>query len=100
VELLEVNNRYRTKVALRNAEQLIRERMAVVLGFQTYENVAPVIAARFVEAGIPLIAIEIPHPGAIYFGANNYPSALGALSAFEECGRSEQWTERNCRSPR
>ena len=76
VELLEVNNRYSAKVALRNAEQLIRERVAVVLEFQTYENVAPIIAARFVEAGIPLIAIEIPHPGAIYFGANNYQAGL------------------------
>ena len=67
---------YSAKVALRNAEQLIRERVTVVLEFQTYENVAPIIAARFVEAGIPLIAIEIPHPGAIYFGANNYKAGL------------------------
>jgi ribose transport system substrate-binding protein len=76
VELLVVNNRYSPKVALRNADHLIRERVAVVLEFQTYENVAPIIASRFVEAGIPLIAIEIPHPGAIYFGANNYQAGL------------------------
>ena len=76
VELFAVNNRYSAKVALRNAEHLIRERVAVVLEFQTYENVAPIIAARFAEAGIPLIAIEIPHPGAIYFGANNYQAGL------------------------
>jgi ribose transport system substrate-binding protein len=76
VELLVVNNRYSPKVALRNAEYLIRERVGLVLEFQTYENIAPIIAARFTEAGIPMIAIEIPHPGAIYFGANNYQAGL------------------------
>ncbi len=76
LDLLVVNNRYSPKVALRNAEHLIRERVQLVLEFQTYENIAPIIAARFAEAGIPLIAIEIPHPGAIYFGANNYQAGL------------------------
>ncbi len=28
------------------------------------------------EAGIPFIAIDIPHPGATYFGANNYQAGL------------------------
>jgi ribose transport system substrate-binding protein len=28
------------------------------------------------EAGIPIIAIEIPHPGAAYYGANNYRAGL------------------------
>ena len=28
------------------------------------------------KPGIPLIAIEVPHPGATYFGANNYEAGL------------------------
>jgi ABC-type sugar transport system substrate-binding protein len=28
------------------------------------------------EARIPMIAIDIPHPGATYFGANNYGAGL------------------------
>ena len=28
------------------------------------------------EAGIPVIAVEIPHPGATYYGANNYAAGL------------------------
>ena len=31
---------------------------------------------EFREADIPLIAIDIPHPGATYFGANNYGAGL------------------------
>lgn len=74
--LITVNNRYSAQQALVNADQLIRERVDLVLEFQTYERVAPVIASKFLEAQIPVIAIEIPHPGATYFGANNYQAGL------------------------
>jgi ribose transport system substrate-binding protein len=47
-----------------------------VIEYQTYERVAPVIASKFLEARIPVIAIEIPHPGATFFGANNYQAGL------------------------
>ncbi len=60
----------------RSAEILITKRVELVLEFQTYENVAPIIASRFLQAGIPVIAIEIPHPGAIFFGADNYQAGL------------------------
>ena len=39
---------------------------------------AAAIAAKYLEAGIPLVAIDIPHPGATYFGANNYQAGLMA----------------------
>jgi len=34
------------------------------------------VAAKYRSANIPLIAIEIPHPGATYYGANNYEAGL------------------------
>jgi ribose transport system substrate-binding protein len=76
VHLITVNNRYSAQQALVNADQLIKERVDLVLEFQTYERVAPVVASKFLEAQIPVIAIEIPHPGATYFGANNYQAGL------------------------
>lgn len=91
VELVEVNNRYSSKTALRNADLLIRERVDVVIEFQTYENVAPVIAARFLSAGIPVIAVEIPHPGAVYFGANNYEAGLIGGRALGKWAK-DNWT--------
>ena len=75
-ELLVVDNRYDAKVALRNAERLIREQVELVIEFQTDDSVAPSIAAKYMGAGIPMIAIDIPHPGATYFGANNYEAGL------------------------
>ena len=55
---------------------LVRERVDLAIEFQTDEDVAPVVAAKYLDAGIPLIAIDIPHPGATYFGANNYDAGL------------------------
>ena len=76
LELIVVDNRYLPKVALRNAQHLIKENVDLVIEFQTDEAVAPAIASKYLEAGIPLIAIDIPHPGATYFGANNYQAGL------------------------
>jgi ribose transport system substrate-binding protein len=90
VELIVVDNRYQPRVALRNAEQLIREGVDLVIEFQTDEAVAPAIASRYLEAGIPIIAIDIPHPGATYFGANNYEAGL---LAGRQLGR---WARAHC----
>ena len=76
VELISVDNRYNPKIAQRNADVLVRERVDLVIEFQTDEQIAPIVAAKYRDANIPLIAIEIPHPGATYFGANNYEAGL------------------------
>lgn len=75
-ELVVVDNRYNAKTAVRNAEALVRAGVDLVIEFQTNEAVAPEIAARYQAAGLPVIAIDIPHPGATYFGANNYEAGL------------------------
>jgi ribose transport system substrate-binding protein len=76
IELICVDNRYNAKIAQRNADVLVREKVDLVIEFQTDEHVAPIVAAKYREAGIPLIALEVPHPGATYFGANNYEAGL------------------------
>jgi ribose transport system substrate-binding protein len=75
-QLIAVNNRYSAKTALHNADLLIKEGVNLVLEFQTYEHVAPIISSKFLEANIPVIAIEIPHPGAVFFGADNYRAGM------------------------
>jgi len=76
IELICVDNRYNPKVAQRNADILVRENVFLLIEFQTNEHVASIVAAKYREANIPLIAIEVPHPGATYFGANNYEAGL------------------------
>jgi ribose transport system substrate-binding protein len=76
VELVVVSNRYQPRTALRNAEHLVRERVDLVIEFQTDEAIADAISSVYQQAGIPVIAIDIPHPGTTYFGANNYEAGL------------------------
>ena len=76
VELITVDNRYQPKIALRSADYLIRQEVDLAIEFQADEAVAPDIASKYLEANIPFIAIDIPHPGATYFGANNYQAGL------------------------
>ena len=77
LDLMILDNRYRPKVAIRNAETFVQKRMDLVVEFQADEHVAaPMVSAKLMEANIPLIAVEIPHPGATYFGVNNYAAGL------------------------
>src|SRR5881398_111840 len=76
IELICLDNRYSAKIAQRNADLLVREKVDLAIEFQTNEEVAPIVAAKYREAGIPMIAIDIPHPGATYYGANNYEAGL------------------------
>lgn len=76
IELIALDNRYSGKIAQRNADLLVRERVDLAIEFQTDETIAPIVAAKYRDAGIPMIAIDIPHPGATYYGANNYEAGL------------------------
>jgi len=72
VDLLVLDNRYSAEVALQNADTFIRERVDIIIEFQVDQHVAPIIADRIADANIPLIAVDIPHPRATYFGVDNY----------------------------
>jgi ribose transport system substrate-binding protein len=72
IDLMVLNNCYSAKAAIRNAELFVRAKVDLVIDFQTDEHCAPIISSKLHEAQIPFIALEIPHPGATYYGANNY----------------------------
>ena len=72
VDLLIANNEFSPRVALQNADKFVSEKVDLVVDSQINVAVAAQIAAKFSDAHIPFIALDIPHPGAIYFGADNY----------------------------
>ncbi len=72
LDLLVVNNKASRSAALRNAELLVRKRVDIAIEFQLVADIADRISGIFGNAGIPLIALDNPHPGAVYFGADNY----------------------------
>jgi ribose transport system substrate-binding protein len=72
IDLFVLNNSYSQTVALRNADRFIAEGVDLVIESQIAMKAAEPLTAKFSAAGIPYIAIDIPHPGATYFGADNY----------------------------
>jgi ribose transport system substrate-binding protein len=76
IELIVLDNRRNSKTALRNVDHLVREKVDLAIEFQIDEAIASAISARYLDAGIPFIAVHVPHPGGTYFGANNYQAGL------------------------
>jgi ribose transport system substrate-binding protein len=72
VELVVASNKFSARVALENADRFIAERVDLVIVSQINFSVASQIGAKFSDAGVPFIAVDIPHPGGIYFGSDNY----------------------------
>ena len=72
IELVIRDNRYDADTAVKNANEFVTEGVDLVIEFQIEEQVAPTIAHIIARAGIPLIAIDIPHPHATYFGVDNF----------------------------
>ena len=80
VELLLLDNRYDPDVAIQNAEEFVAKRVDLAIEFQVEERVAPRVAHIFKKADIPLVAIDVPHPNATYFGVDNFEVGVEAGS--------------------
>jgi ribose transport system substrate-binding protein len=78
VDLIALDNRYDGATALGNVDEFIKNRVDLIIEFQIDQHAAPVIADKIHAAGIPLIAVDIPHPHATFFGVNNYRVGLEA----------------------
>ena len=81
VDLMILDNMYDAQTAVRNAEEFIRDRVDLIFELNVEQQVAPLIGHKVSEAGIPLIAIDIPHPNAVYFGVDNYRAGVDAGEA-------------------
>jgi ribose transport system substrate-binding protein len=80
IDLITLNNHFSPRVALENADLFVAEKVDLVIDSQINYNVAAQISAKFSDAGIPFIAVDIPHPGGFYFGADNYKAGrMGGL---------------------
>ena len=80
VELLMLDNRYDPGIAIQNAHEFVAKRVDLAIEFQTEEAVAPRVAHIFKRADIPMVAIDVPHPNATYFGVDNFEVGFEAGS--------------------
>ena len=78
IELLLADNRNNGPTALVNADYFIQERVDLVVEFNTDIGYNNVIMEHLQSAHIPVIAIDIPMPGATFVGVDNYRAGLMA----------------------
>jgi len=72
IELIIADNRLDGATALNNTENFLTQEVDGIIHFQTDAAFGNVIMARARAEGVPVIAIDIPMPGAVFFGADNY----------------------------
>lgn len=72
VDIVLADNKLDGATALSNTENFITQGVDGIIHFQTDEAFGNVIMARARNADIPVMAIDIPMPGAVFFGADNY----------------------------
>lgn len=74
IDLLLADNRMDGATAQSNVESFITRGVEGIIEFQTDEKYGRSIMALCKENKIPVIAIDIPMEGAVFFGVNNYPA--------------------------
>lgn len=75
-ELIAFDNRPDGRDALKNAAQFIRRNVDLVIEFQLNEAIASQVSVHLNNAGIPLIAVDVPLRGSFYFGADNFGAGV------------------------
>ncbi len=90
-KLVTVNNNYDDATALRNATILANDHVDLAIEFQVDAKIAPAIASTFRQANIPTISIDIPQPGAVFFGANNFGDGQLTGQALGAYVKSHHW---------
>ncbi len=78
VDLLVLDNHYDPAAAVHNAEEFVQRGVDLVIEFQVDQHVAAIIGDKIAAASIPLIAVDIPHPHAVYFGVDNFRVGFAA----------------------
>jgi ribose transport system substrate-binding protein len=72
IDVVFADNRLDREVALAVAERFTSQNLDLVIEYQIDEQTGNQIMDKFRQAGIPVIAVDIPIVGATFFGVNNY----------------------------
>jgi ribose transport system substrate-binding protein len=70
-----MDNQYDSVLGLKNADIMLAQRPDFFIEFQSDAKVNNIVAQRFGDAGIPILAIDVPVPGSPFMGVNNWKVA-------------------------
>jgi len=92
--LLFVDNEDNPSKAIANADQLLTEGIDILIEFHRNDAINHLIATKCHAAGVPVIAINFPLPGAYYFGADGYKTGWLAGTFLRQYAQKE-WSNRS-----
>lgn len=72
IELILTNNNSNPQQALENARRMLEAKVDLIIEYQQDERTNYVLMDLFRSAKVPVLAVDIPMPGAVYFGADNF----------------------------
>ena len=92
VELLLLNNAYpSTTQPLDNADTCVTRGADIVISFNVFAEIAPAIMAKYNEAKIPVIAVDVAHPGSVFYGADNCKTGTLAGEFAVQWAKDHNW---------
>jgi ribose transport system substrate-binding protein len=81
IDLVLADNQLSRPSALQAADRLIAKEVDLAIEYQIDAGAADLIMARFRQARVPVVAVDIPMVGATFFGVDNYHSGYVAGEA-------------------
>lgn len=92
VELLLLNNAYpSTTRPIENADTCVTRGADVVVSFNVFSEIAPAIMAKYNEARIPVVAVDVAHPGSVFYGADNCKTGTLAGEFAVQWAKDHNW---------
>ena len=91
IDLLVADNQLDPAAALQVSERFLSQGLDLVIEYQIDEQTGNRMMSRFQQAGLPVIAVDIPMVGATYFGVDNYRAGYLAGEALGRWVCDQGW---------
>lgn len=94
VELLVFNNAYpSTTQPLENADACVTREPDIVVSFNVFAELTEAIMSKYNAENIPVIAVDVTHPGSVFWGADNCATGRFAAEFAAAWAEEHMWPE-------
>ena len=94
VELLVFNNAYpSTTQPLQNADACVTREPDLVVSFNVFAEITEAIMSKYNAENIPVIAVDVTHPGSVFWGADNCMTGRLAAQFAADWAVEHMWPE-------
>ena len=94
VELLVFNNAYpSTMQPLENADACVTREPDLVVSFNVFAELTEAIMSKYNAENIPVVAVDVTHPGSVFWGADNCMTGRLAAAFAADWAAEHMWPE-------